>query len=269
MQTRYSEDGWPSAGEASDLEDDEFIESRPPAKRELNLLTWALSGGPGQCGQMFEWTLQCLPVFKDFFFVIRPATTWNRLAAARHGVGFTFAYYLLPMLLLTAMAEGGGLILLGRQQAAEGMHNRFTLPMVCVYEAGSLLLLLGFVVLAAIFIRSFANACHARNHLSESLLLMLHCVGPLLLIQWFNGFPHIYHWLTWLTGAALALVALYHGLPKIMKPDVPSAMGLFVASAITMLLLMLCWRILTGFYLAGDLKPVEMFFSSLVASSAP
>lgn len=232
-------------------------------KAELNLLFLFQSAGWRDFWRGLEAVFQGLPLFKDLFFIVRPTTTWNRVAAARHGVVFIFAFYLLPMLLVTAVIEGHGLMLFGRQQVAEGMNNRFTLPKVFAYEVGSAVVTLLLIGLAAAFIKSFANACHARNRVGQSLAVMLHSAGPLLLIQWFNGFPNMYFWLTWLLGVALTMSALYHGLPRLMQPDPPSAMGLYIGSALTVFLLLLGGRILTGYYLTGHLKALEVWLTNM------
>ncbi|HTB85103.1 MAG TPA: YIP1 family protein [Candidatus Sulfotelmatobacter sp.] len=258
----YPESEYQSGNVPSNDQDEELLSAQKlEAKRAFDLLLLRRADGFQRVWHMIEVTFQCLPVFKDFFLITSPFTTWSRIRDARHGIGFTFVYYLLPMMFFTAIIEGYGLILVGREQAAEGMNNRFSFPMVCVYETGSLLLLLFFIALAAFFIKSFANACHTRNRVSQSLIVTLHAAGPMLLIQWLNGIPHIYQWLTWFLGAALAVATLYQGLVRIMEPDSPSAMGLFVGSAFTLFMLLLCWKILANFYLAGDLKSVESFFS--------
>jgi len=77
----------------------------------------------------------------------------------------------------------------------------------------------------------------------------------------------MYTWLTWLFGAGLAVATLYQGLAQILKPDAPSAMGLFVGSGVTLFLLLFCWRLLTGFYLEGDLKSLEIFLHGIFVGS--
>ena len=249
---------------ASDLEDDSYYleaKAEAGAKDELNILLLFQSAGLRRLCLWMEERIQCLPLFKDLFFIVRPTTTWNRVVAARHGVVFIFVYYLLPMMLATALFEGHGLMSFGRQQVAEVMNNRFTLPKVFVYEAGSAVITLILICLAAVFIKSFANACHARNNIRQCLTVMLYSVGPMFLVQWFNVFPNMYYWLTWLIGAFLTMGALYHGLPRIMQPDPPSAMGLYIGSALTVFLLLLGGRILTGYYLTGNFKSLEIWLT--------
>jgi hypothetical protein len=244
--------------------EDSFLMEKASTKAELNLLFLFQSTGWRHFWQGLEAVFQALPLFKDLFFIVRPTTTWNRVVAARHGVVFIFAFYLLPMMCVTALIEGHGLMLFGQQQVAQGMNNRFTFAKVFAYEAGSAVVTLGLIVLAAAFITSFANACHARNHFRQSLAVMFHAVGPLFLVQWFNGFPNMFFWLTWLLGVALAMSALYHGLPRLLQPDPPSAMGLYIGSALTVFLLLLGGRILTGYYLTGHLKALEVWLTNVV-----
>ena len=52
---------------------------------------------------------------------------------------------------------------------------------------------------------------------------------------------------------ALTVSTLYYGLPRLMRPDPPSAMGLFLAGGFAVFLLLLGGRLFTYFYLTGDL----------------
>ena len=44
------------------------------------------------------------------FLILRPDPTWEHLAEAGRGMGLIFVFYLLPMLLIVAVAEGFGLV---------------------------------------------------------------------------------------------------------------------------------------------------------------
>src|SRR5580698_61757 len=97
--------------------DDDFLSQKAQSKRELNLLFLRQADGFQRVWHAVEFTFQCLPVFKDFFLITSPFTTWSRIRDARRGIGFTFVYYLLPMMFFTAIIEGYGLMLVGREQA--------------------------------------------------------------------------------------------------------------------------------------------------------
>lgn len=132
-----------------------------------------------------------LPVLKDWFLIIRPDETWNRIAADRRGVGRVLLCNLLPMMLLAALVEGHGLRLIGRHQSVAGLTDPFPFARVFGFEVAQGLLLLLSLLVGAIFIKAFGNACHRRNHLSQSLLVLFHAAGPLLLVQLLNGIPNL------------------------------------------------------------------------------
>jgi len=199
--------------------------------------------------------LQVLPVGKDLMLLINRESTWNRIATSRHGWLFAAAFYLVPMLIFSGVIEAASLFYHGQGQIAQGgIMEQYSVERLAAFElvqAGGLLAL---IFIAAVFMTSFGNACHQRNRLREALLVMIHAVGPLVLLQAFNGIPAVSVWFTWILGAILVLVSLYHGVPRIMRPDPPSAMGLYVASAAAVVLLGFVWRLLTYWYLTGDSK---------------
>jgi hypothetical protein len=253
-------------GQSVEADSDLPITPGNAGKNDLNLLLMFRGRWLRNTAGLIEKIFQPLPVFKELFLILRPAATWDRIISGNPGALVAFLYYYLPMQLVTAMIEGHGLWLLGRQQVAEGMRDRFTPVAICAYELVGGLITLALIFIAALFIRSFANACHARNQFTQSLTTMLLSIGPLFLAQCFNGFPDIYLWLTWLIGISLAMGSLYQGLPRIMKPDPPSAMGLFVGSAAIVFLLMLVGHILIRFWLVKNLDPIVAFLHRAVGA---
>jgi len=210
-----------------------------------------------------------LPILKDWFLIIRPDQTWNAIAAEQRGAGFILFCYLLPMMLLAALAEGLGLMSIGRHRALAGLTNQFPLNRVCAFEITQLLLTVLLLLAAAIFIKSFGNACHRRNHLAQSLVVLFHGVGPLFLVQLFNAIPSLtVLWVTWVIGFVLVIATLYYGLPRIMRPDPPSAMGLFLGSGFVLFLLLFAGRLFTYLYLSGDLHIQGTVLSGIAAKLA-
>ena len=212
------------------------------------------------------------PVLKDLLLVLLPEATWDRIAAAQHRVGFIFSVYLLPMLLLAGGVEGSALWRQGRQQLAAGHPIRFTVSWIVVYEAAQMFLLVVLLLVCAGFIKMFGNTCRRRNEFAQSLTVMLHAVGPLLLLQLLNGingFPPVFPWVTWAVGAALMVGTMYHGLPRVLQPDTPSALGLYIGSAFVVLPLLALGRFFTWWYLTGHLKPLEKTVAELAARLSP
>jgi hypothetical protein len=201
------------------------------------------------------------PVIKDVLLILKPIAAWNRLAAEPRSVPFIFFIYFLPLLLLAGFAEGAGLSLHARRHLAASAINRLELPRVIAFVGGEMLVLLGIILVCAAFIKMFGNTCHQKNTLTQSLTLLLHALGPMLLVQLGNGIPGLNPWLPWLVGLTLALGALYHGLPRILQPDAPSALGLFLGSAFVVVTLLFLGRIAACWFLFRQFKPLQSFFS--------
>lgn len=207
--------------------------------------------------------LQAVPVLKDFYMMFGSTTVWNRIAVSNQGTGMTFFCYLLPLLMLVGIVEGHGLLLVGRRQVAHGLWTRFTLGKVFIYEIWQFAFLTVLLYLAAFFLNMYANACHQRNTLSQSLKVILHATGPLLVIQLLNGFPDFYLWLTWLIGTLLCLAALYNGIPRVLMPDAPSAFGLYIGGGFVLVTLLAVWRFMTDWYLAGKFKAMDEIIAEI------
>lgn len=208
--------------------------------------------GPG----LLRW-----PLIKDLLLIVQPIAAWNRLAAQARSVPFIFFIYFLPLLLLASFAEGFGLMIHVQRHVAAHAINHLDISKVLIYEGLEIAVLLLIVLICAGFIKMFGNTCHRRNTLVQSLTLLLHALGPMLLIQLFNAIPGMNPWLTWSVGIVLALGALYHGLPRILQPDAPSALGLFLGSALVVFMLLFLGRFFFCWILFRQFRPLENILS--------
>ena len=217
-----------------------------------------------QPGLVTKKKLPCWPLAKDTMLIFRSANTWDRIATEQRSLGFTFFIYFLPMMVLAALAEGWGLWLIGQKHIVHGPASRFTAANIVGYETAEMILTVLLILVCALFIKTFGNTCIRRNHFSQSFTVMMHAVGPLLLVQLLNGFPSMNPWLTWFTGIILTLCALYNGLPRIMLPDAPSALGLYLGSTFVVLTLLLTERFFTYWYLLGQFNSLQHFLSGSI-----
>ena len=209
---------------------------------------------------------QPLPIAKDFSLITKPAQTWDQLAASQRGWVFAFFYYLLPLILLAAVAEGCGLYRSGQEHLSLGASvNRFSSSRIIAFELVQWLMIFGLLALAAWCIKGFANACHRRNHSAQSVYLLVHGIGPLVLLKIFDGIPELNVWAIWFLGIMFTMSTLYHGVPRIMQPDPPSAFGLYIASAFTILFFSFIGRLLTYWYLNNDSKLLNAGVARLAA----
>lgn len=219
--------------------------------------TRVLSPSAPMAGQgLLRW-----PLIKDLLLIAKPIAAWNRLAAEPRSVPFIFSIYFLPLVLLASFAEGFGLMTYVQRHIVANAITRLDISKVLVYEGIEIALLLLVVFICAGFIKMFGNTCHRRNTLAQSLTLLLHALGPMLLIQLFNAIPGMNPWLTWSVGMLLAIGALYHGLPRILQPDAPSALGLFLGSALVLFMLLFLARFFLCWFLFRQFRPLENILS--------
>ena len=201
------------------------------------------------------------PLIKDAVLIFHPIAAWNRIATEPRSVPFIFFVYFLPLLLLAAAVEGGALMIRGQHSlGANAVHQaNFSTIFNCeLKEVGAMI---GLVLVVGIFIQMFANTCHRRNTLAQSLTVVLHSLGPLLLVQLLNGVHGMNPWVTWAVGTVLVLGSLYHGLPRVLQPDAPSALGLFLGSAFVMVMLLFLVRFFSIWFLLRQFKPHENILS--------
>jgi hypothetical protein len=210
---------------------------------------------------MAQKQLLTLPVIKDALLIFQPIGAWNRLATAPRSVPFILVANFLPLLLLAAAAEGFGLMSLGRHHVSATAIHQLTWGRIFAFEIFSAVAMLLLVLTGAAFVKMFGNTCHRRNTLAQSLTLLLHALGPLLFVQLLNALPGMNPWVTWAVGVALVLGALYNGLPRIMQPDAPSALGLFLGSAFVVAMLLFLVRFFSIWYLLRQFKPHENILS--------
>jgi hypothetical protein len=113
-------------------------------------------------------------MIKALFLIFKPMTAWDGILKARRGPGFLLAFYLLPMMVIVAAAEGYGLVNWGKPQW--GMVHRvqkFTAGEALIYEAAQSLLMLLVMVVCAWLIRVFGDTFHKRNTCRQTFTLVV------------------------------------------------------------------------------------------------
>jgi hypothetical protein len=165
-----------------------------------------------------------------------PATGW-RLAAevGRSWLRLTFLHAL-PLLLVGCVAEGYGMLRWGRQVGAFGAVKHYAVPDVVRYEAVRFGIALVLVLAVAALVRVLANTFHARNGYRSAFTVAVFGLGPVLLLRIAEAFPAVNPWVSWGVGAVLAAGVLYQGIPRVLHADPAHAIGLYLSSAMLMVL---------------------------------
>jgi|ERR1043166_1412717 hypothetical protein len=204
-------------------------------------------------------------MIKALLLIFEPVKAWERVVRAQRSVVFILMVFLLPLLGLTSLAEGYGLVQWGRRQQDTLHLKQFTTAEAAAFETGQLLLSLATLFLATKIIKSLGETFHGRHSFSQVFTTMAYGLSPLFAMRLFDAFPGISHWVTWTAGILLSVTVLYQGVPRVMQPDPSHAFGLYLVSAILLALITGVARFLTAWYLRGEFKSVERIISDLVA----
>ena len=210
-------------------------------------------------------------MIKALLLIFEPVQSWDAIARSQRGLAFIFATFLLPMVLLSGLAEGYGLVYWGKSRADADvqMARKFPLAEAVVYEVAQGLLYIAVVFIAAKILKSLGETFHGRHTLTQSFKTIAYGLSPLFLMRLFDAFPSVSPWMSWIAtwsiGVALCVVVLYQGLPRVMMPDPPHAFGLYLMTSLLLVLITGMVRGITGGYLYGAFKPVERMISDLAA----
>ena len=169
-------------------------------------------------------------MIKALFLFFDP-TVWDRMAQARRGMGFIFASYLLPLLLVVSAVEGGGLVLWGKWQPGVGVIKRFTAGEAVLFEVTQLLLTLAVVFVCAHLVRILGETFHDRHTYAAAFTVVAYTLCPVFLLRLLDVFPMMNPLAPWAIGIVLSIWIFYQGLPRVMKPDPSHAFELYVVSS--------------------------------------
>ena len=192
-----------------------------------------------------------------------PVPTWERIAAAQRKWGSILAGHLVPLLLLASVAEGSGLVHWGKPHGNVPHFRTLSLAQAVRFETAQLFLSLAVVLLAAKLIKSLGETFHGRHSFGQAFTVAAYGLGPLFLLRMLNAFPWISPWLTWAVGISFTAAILYHGLPRVMQPDPPHALGLYLMTVLILVMItgLLCF--LTDWYLEGKFTGLYAVLSQL------
>jgi len=204
-------------------------------------------------------------MIKALFLIFEPIGAWERVVRAQRSLGFILTVFLLPLLGLTSLVEGYGLVQWGRRQQDALYLKQFTTAEAAAFEIAQWLLSLATVFLGTKLVRSLGETFHGRHSFTQVFTTVAYGLSPLFTMRLFDAFPGISHWVTWTAGILLSVAVLYQGVPRVMQPDPSHALGLYLVSAILLVIITGLARFLTAWYLQGEFKSVERIISDLIA----
>lgn len=198
--------------------------------------------------------------------LIRPVSTWNGITENNRSVAMVLLIFLLPLLLLTSVLEGYGLVHFGKYQSVPmSVLKKYTVQEAVVFETGHTMLLAAAVFIIATAARAFSQTFHTRNNFQQAFNAVAYGFAPLLSLRLLDGLSSINGWVAWGIGLALTLAVLYHGLPCILRPDPPHAFGLYFNTCVTVIVATGLLRLVVVYLWEGRLKGLSELISSAAA----
>jgi hypothetical protein len=205
-------------------------------------------------------------MIRALLLIFDPAATWERIFRARRSVVFILLIYLCPFLLLNAVAEGYGLVHIGKKRGILAQDHFFMRGEAVIFEAGLFLVWVGVVFLGAKLVKSIGETFHGRHTMTQAFATVAYGLAPLFLLRLCDGWSQdldTIPWVIWALGTLLAFNVLYYGVPRMMEPDPSHAFGLFLMSSILLMLITGLLRFVTVWYLKGEFTALESFVSDL------
>jgi len=201
-------------------------------------------------------------MIKALLLIFEPAATWERIQMARRSTAFVFVVYLLPTLILAALAEGYGLRHWGKSREV-GPGRVYSTGEVIIFEIGQTLLYIAVVLIGAKLIKSIGETFHGRHTFAQAFTSVAYGLCPLFLLHLVDGLKDISPWVPWAIGILLSIGVLYQGLPRMMEPDPSHAFGLYLMGSLLLLLTTGLARFVTAWYLAGKFVGIESLIKNL------
>jgi hypothetical protein len=202
-------------------------------------------------------------MIKALLLIFSSAATWQRIAETPRKWVVVLVGYLTPMLVLACAAEGYGLVHWGKPRGEFTALTRFSVSQAVVYEVGQFILSLAIVFIAAALIKSLGETFHGRHNFSQTFTLAAYGLSPIFLLRLLDAFPSVSPWVTWLIGIVLTISILYSGIPLVMRPDPPHALGLYLMSSMFLLMITGLTRFVTIWYLQGKFTKLDSVISHI------
>ena len=204
-------------------------------------------------------------MIKALYLIFKPADAWVGILQSQRRAGFLLAFYFLPMVLIASAAEGFGLMEWGRHQANIHRIHKFTFHEMMVYEMARFALAWLIIVVFAVLIKMFGDTFRERNSYRQAFTLAIYGISPIFLLRLLEAVPGLNSWVPWGIGIALSMEVIYRGIPGVLEPDPPNAIGLFFMISLVLVAITGLEQFMTNWYLTGHIRALETVTSSLAA----
>ena len=204
-------------------------------------------------------------MIKALLLIFDPIRTWDEILRVRRSTSFILVAYLLPLILLTSVAEGYGLVHWGKWQGDIGRLKKFPVGEAVLVEVLQVLLALFVVFLGAKLLKSIGETFHGRHTFNQAFTAVAYGLGPFFLLRLLDAFAGVSPWVSWAIGISLSVAVMYQGVPRMMDPDPSHAFGLYLMNSLLLVLVTGLVRLVTASYLQGKFPGLQTFIADLGA----
>jgi hypothetical protein len=204
-------------------------------------------------------------MINGLLLLFKPAATWERIFRAQRSFFYILFVYLLPVMILSSFVEGYGLHRWGKWQGEVPHAKIWSVSELVVFEAGQLLATLVIIFANSAVVKSVCETFQPRHSFLQAFTVIAYGLFPLFLSRMLNAFSEITPWVSWLLGILLSIAVMYHGVPRVMQPDPAHAFGLYMSTALLLVLSTGLLELVVAFFLQGKLGKLERFISSVAA----
>lgn len=203
-------------------------------------------------------------MIKAILLIFRPEQTWNGIATANRSIAYILCLHLLPLILLTSVLEGYGLVHWGKTHKVEKKFVKtYEVKEAVIIETVQSLVFVGLAFLGAAAAKSYSSTFHRRSTFQQAFTAIAFGMGPLLILRMVDLADKLHPWIPWAVGMVLTIGVLYLGLPCMLRPDPPHAFGLYVMTSLTLVVMFGLWQLLTWQFFLGKFPNLERTIADL------
>jgi hypothetical protein len=208
-------------------------------------------------------------MIKAVLLLLEPVRTWDQIALAERSVRMIFVIYVLPLLLLTSVAEAYGMMRWGDWRGEPLAIRQFSLHEAVGFQLVQLTVNFLIVFLGAKMVKNLGETFHGRHSYQQAFTAVAYGLGPFWTLRLLDAFPSVSPWATFIMGMVLTTVVLYHGIPRCMLPDPPQAFGLYIVGSLILALTAGLGRFLVWWLQQGRFKGLEDILNRAVSAVLP
>ena len=200
--------------------------------------------------------------------VLNSAASWDGIVLKKRSWQVILVSYLFPLWLIAGVAEFYGLVHWGKPRGFISELKTYSNSEALVFEILQLCLMIVLVFVGANLIKALGETFHGRNTFNQTFTVVAYGLGPVFTMRIFDAFAVVsgwVYWVTWAVGILLTFAVLYLGIPKVMLPDPPHALGLYLTSGFFLAMVSGLIRFLTFSFLEGKFGKLDMLIDQIIA----